>query len=322
VDEGPEYETIWAFGPQCGVSDREAIARADYLCDFYGIDTISVGNTIGFLMECYEKGLITKTETDGIDLTFGNAEGMVEAVEKAGLLSGNLGDLVGNGSKRAAEKIGQGSISFAMQTKGLEFPAYMPRAAQGMGLSYARSDRGACHLRPWTVGKEMLGYGDDPMDPRATKDKAKEVKDGTDNIAVTWDSSGLCLLSSYAYGDDIVLPIITAVTGFEYETSDDFLLLGERINNLTRAFNVREGFRRKDDSLPDRCLKEPLDTNPCKGMVVKLDEMLDEYYQLCGWDEDGIPTRTKLVELGLDFASEQIHGGRAGFCLRTDPRRE
>ena len=307
VDEGPEYETIWAFGPQCDVSDREAIARADYLCDYYGLDTISVGNTIGFLMECFERGLITSKDTDGVELKFGNALGMVEAVERAGVMSGDLGKLVGNGVQRASEQIGQGSSSFAMHTKGLEFPAYMPRAAQGLGLSYARSDRGACHLRPWTVGREMLGF--DAMDPRTTEGKAQEVKDGTENIAVTWDSSGLCLLSSYAYGDDIVLPIIIAATGYAFANKDDFMLVGERINNLTRAFNVREGFSRKDDTLPDRCLKEPHDTNPCKGMVVKLDEMLDEYYALCGWDEDGIPTREKLIDLGLDMASEQIHGG-------------
>jgi len=312
VTEGPEYETVWAFGPQCGVSDREAIARADYLCDYFGIDTMSVGNTIGFLMECFEKGLISKDETDGVELRFGNAEAMVEAVERAGTLRGSLGRLVGNGVKRASEKIGKGSESFAMHSKGMEFPAYEPRAAQGMGLAYARSDRGACHLRPWTAGKEMLGW--DAMDPRTTEGKAAEVKKGTQNIAVAWDSSGLCLFASFAYDEAVVLKMVAAATGFDYKDLDEFLRVGERIDNLTRAFNVREGFRRKDDSLPKRCLEEPHGVGPCKGLVVRLDEMLDEYYALCGWSGDGVPTREKLVSLGLDFVSEQIHGrgGRHG----------
>lgn len=312
VTEGPEYETVWAFGPQCGVSDREAIARADYLCDYYGIDTMSVGNTIGFLMECFEKGLISKEETDGLELRFGNAEALVEAVERAGTLRGSLGHLVGNGVKRASEEIGRGSQGFAMHSKGLEFPAYEPRAAQGMGLAYARSDRGACHLRPWTAGKEMLGWN--AMDPRTTEGKASEVKTGTQNIAVAWDSSGLCLFASFAYDEAVVLKMVAAATGFDYKDMDEFLKVGERVDNLTRAFNVREGFRRKDDSLPKRCLQEPHNVGPCRGLVVRLDEMLDEYYALCGWSRDGVPTREKLVSLGLGFVSEQIHGrgGRHG----------
>ncbi len=308
VTEGPEYETVWAFGPQCGVADREAIARADYLCDYYGMDTMSIGNTIGFLMECCQRGLISAEETDGVPLEFGSAEAMVEAVDRAGTLRGTLGGLVGNGVRRASERIGKGSQSFAMHAKGLEFPAYMPRAAQGVGLSYARSDRGACHLRPWTPGKEMLGW--DAMDPRTTKGKAAEVKDGTENVAVAWDSTGLCLLASFGYGTETVMKMVSAATGFTYKDKNEFVLMGERINNLTRAFNVREGFTRKDDALPDRCLKEPHTSGPCKGLVVRLDEMLDEYYSLSGWSPDGIPTREKLESLGLRFAADAIHGAR------------
>jgi aldehyde:ferredoxin oxidoreductase len=306
VTEGPEYETVWAFGPQCGVDSREAIARADYLSDFYGIDTISLGNTIGFLMECFERGLISRGDTDGVELTFGNAEAMVEVVERAGALRGNLGQLAGNGAKRASQAIGKGAESFAMHSKGLEFPAYMPRAGQGIGLSYARSDRGACHLRPWTSGKEMLGWS--AMDPRTPEGKAADVKNGTERIAVAWDSSGLCLFSSFAYDEEVVFAMVQAVTGFGYADFDEFLQVGERINNLTRAFNAREGFGRKDDSLPDRCLKEPHTSEPCKGQTVRLDEMLDEYYALSGWGNDGVPTPEKLHSMGLDFASREIHG--------------
>jgi len=306
VTEGPEYETVWAFGPQCGVWDREAIVRADYLSDYYGLDTISTGNTIGFLMECYEKGLIGPEETDGLDLRFANAEAMVEAVDRAGSLKGRLGRLVANGMKRASEQIGRGSSSFAMHTKGLEFAAYEPRAGQGVGLSYARSDRGACHLRPWTPGRGMLGW--DPLDPRTTYGKVQEVKDKTDRIAVAWDSTRLCLLSSFAVDEELVFRMVKAATGFEYASFEEFLEVGERINNLTRAFNVREGLRRKDDTLPERSLKEPHDVGPCKGLVVKLDEMLDEYYSLCGWTEDGVPRAETLLRLALDFAKKELYG--------------
>lgn len=300
VTEGPEYETLWAYGPQCGVGSREAIARADYLSDYYGIDTISVGNTIGFLMECYEKGLISREETDGLDLRFGNADAMVEAVEKTGQLSGNLGRLIAMGSKKAAEKIGSGSDRFAIHVKGMEFPAYEPRAGQGMGLAYAKSDRGACHLRPWPAGAEMLGW--DGKDPRTTEGKAKWIKDNTEDVASAFDSSGLCLFISFAINADDVYDMLAPATGFSGFTNAEFKRIGERINNLTRAFNVREGFSRKDDTLPYRQLNEPLPVGPCKGAVVRLDEMLPEYYLFCGWDSEGRPTAAKLKELGLDFA--------------------
>ncbi len=305
VTEGPEYETVWAFGPQCGIADRETIARGDYLSDYYGMDTISVGNTIGFLMECREKGLISPEDIDGVDLKFGDCGALLEAVNRAGTLIGKLGKLVGNGVKRAAEEIGGDSERFAMHTKGLEFPAYMPRAAQGMGLSYARSDRGACHLRPWTAGRELMGW--DPMDPKTTEGKAQEVRAGTENIAVVWDSTGLCLFSSFAYDENTVLKMVNAATGFGYSMGK-FLEIGERIDNLTRAFNVREGFGRADDSLPARCLEEPHRSGPCEGMVVRLDEMLDEYYELCGWDGDGVPTFGKLRDLGLEYVADQLKG--------------
>ncbi|HID16856.1 TPA: aldehyde:ferredoxin oxidoreductase, partial [Candidatus Bathyarchaeota archaeon] len=305
-DEGPEYETIWAFGPQCGVSDKKAITRADYLSDYYGLDTISLGNTIGFLMECYERGLITKEDTDGIDLRFGNAGALVEVVHRAGTMEGNIGKLAANGTKRAAEKIGKGSEKFAIHVKGLELPAYDPRAAQGMGLCYARSDRGACHLRPWTAGAEMLGLNG--VDPRKTEGKAELVKTASEVFAVAYDSTGLCLFMAFGAPADKVYKMVNHATGFNYESFEEFVKVGERIHNLTRAFNVREGFTRKDDTLPWRILNEPLPEGPCKGDVVKLDEMLPEYYKLCGWDEEGRPTKEKLKELGLDFAIKELYG--------------
>lgn len=306
LDEGPEYETVWSFGAQCGVSDREAIARADYLSDYYGLDTISLGNTIGFLMECYEKGLITREDTDGLELTFGNADAMVKLVEMAGAGTGKIGILASNGVKRASEQIGKGSEKFAMHVKGLEMPAYEPRAAFGMGLGYAICDRGACHLHAWTAGDEMLQPP--AVDPITTKGKARSVKDLSEEVAIAYDSAGTCLFQAFGIGGlEEIVDIINAATGFGFKDVDELRKAGERIINLTRCFNVREGFLRKDDTLPHRCLKEPLPEGPCKGATVKLDEMLDEYYELCGWDSEGRPTKEKLEELGLDFAAKEIY---------------
>ncbi len=302
-DEGPEYETIWSLGAQCGVSGREAIAKADYLCDYYGIDTISAGNTIGFLMECYEKGFLTKEDTDGTDLRFGNADAMVAAIEAAGAGIGKLGDLVGNGVKKAAQIIGHESERFAIHSKGLEVPAYSPRAAQGMGLNYAIGDRGGCHLQAWTAGDEMV---DKAIDATATEGKAKLVKRLTEETNVAWDSTGVCRFVGNALSPENMYELVNAATGLGYKNLDEFLIIGERINNLTRAFNVREGFSKKDDTHAYRILHEPLPEGPCKGQVLKLEPMLVEYYEVCGWDADGKPKKEKLQELGLDFATKQL----------------
>jgi len=305
-DEGPEYETVWAFGAQCGVFEREAIAKAEYLCDYYGLDTISVGNTIGFLMECYEKGLITNDETEGLSLKFGDAEAMVAAVEYAGRGHGIIGKLISNGVKRAAAYIGKGSEKFAMHVKGLEVPAYDPRAAQGMGLGYAVGDRGACHLHAWTAGEEMLQPPS--LDPRKTEKKAGFVKTLVEETNVAWDSAGVCRVLGYTLNIEDILELVNTATGFNYNL-DEFQKIGERINNLTRAFNCREGFSRRDDTLPERLLMEPLPDGPCKGEVVKLNEMLEEYYELCGWDSIGRPTKEKLRDLELDFVIPQLYTG-------------
>jgi aldehyde:ferredoxin oxidoreductase len=308
-DEGPEYETIWSLGPQCGVSNREAIARADYLCDYYGIDTISLGNTVGFLMECYEKGLITNEESEGLDLRFSNSDAMVAAVDIAGKGFGRLGQLAQDGVRKAAERIGRESEKFAIHSKGLELPAYCPRAAQGMGLNYAVGDRGACHLQAWTAGSEMMQPPS--ADPKATKGKAESVKQLSEETNAIWDSTGVCRFLGWALTPDNIFEMVNAATGLRYENLSALLEVGERINNLTRAFNVREGLSKKDDTLPYRLLKEPLPDGPCKGQVVRLEEMLTEYYKLCGWDAEGKPTKEKLTELGLDLVVEKLYGGEA-----------
>ncbi len=302
--EGPEYETITMFGSNCGIKNREVITVADKLCDNYGLDTISLGNTIGFVMECNEKNLVSAEDLDGIDLEFGNEEALLKGVERAGKVYGKLGLLLSNGVKRAAAQIGKGSDKFAMHVKGLEIAAYAPRSGQGVALAYAVSDRGACHTRPWLYGAEHY-WGE--LDPRTTKDKPLAVKLGQQEKAIV-QSSGLCQFGLMS--DDIsnwsLLQLINAATGFDY-TKDEITLVGERINNLVRSFNVREGFSRKDDTLPHRSLNEPLSDGPQKGQIIKLDEMLSKYYELCGWDENGIPSKEKLLRLGLDFVVKELN---------------
>lgn len=298
--EGLEYQTIWAFGPQCGVTDKNAIVRADYLCDVYGMDTISTGNTIGFLMECFERGYITLADMDGVELRFGSGDALVAAVEKGGKGEGYLGQLVSNGVREAAEKIGQGSEKFSMHVKGLEISSYDPRRAHGMALCYARADRGACHVRPATHGMEILGLPKF-IDPFTAEGKPEMVKRGTEMGNILWDSAGLCKLSSWALGPQKALDLINIVTGFQIDGMKEFSRMGERVNNLIRVFNVQEGMTSDDETLPPRLLNEPHTDGPAAGIVLKENfiEMKRKYYEVCGWDEKGVPTEEKLRELGL-----------------------
>jgi len=299
---GPEYETVYAFGPQCGVCDRRTIALAGYLCDLYGIDTISCGNTIGFLMECAEKGLISKEKMDGVDLKFGDPEVLIEAVMRAGSLTGNLGKLIAHGVKRASEAIGKGSEKFAMHVKGLELPAYDPRAGFAQGLAFATADRGGDHIRPFAF-EPVLN-----LDPFTIDGKAEFVKRRRE-VKFTIDSVGVCyfvMASRMLDFNEDLLVMLNAATGFNL-TPEEFIKIGERINNLTRAFNVREGLDRKDDTLPWRLLNEPAPEGPCKGKTVPLNSLLEQYYKVSGWDERGWPTKETLERLGLDFVVQELY---------------
>lgn len=303
IEEGPEYETIVLNGSNLGISDREIIAFADYLMDDFGMDTISLGNTLGFLVECFGRGLIGERETGGIALRFGDPQLLLRAIPMAARKDGMLGVLLSGGVRAASGKIGKGSGAFAMHVKGLEIPAYDPRQSPAQALAYAVADRGACHLRPFLYGTE--NFGKSPrLDPAAYDGKAKEVKTGQERSALN-DSVGICKF--YVYGLNMMkdlLPLVNAATGFDY-SSEEFLAVGERINNLTRMFNVREGFDGSTDRLPQRC-REPLPSGKRAGMPMDVDRMLPEYYRECGWDERGVPTIEKLRSLGLDFA---IPGG-------------
>jgi len=294
--EGPEFENFWSFGAQCGNSELGSIAYAEYLCDYYGIDAISAGNAVGFVMECFEKGIISEDEL-GFKAGFGNHEALIKIIQLIGE-DKDIGRIIGQGVKRAAEHFGHESSNFAMHVKGLELPAYDPRGSVGMGLAYATSDRGACHLRAWPVGAEVLSHHG-RLDPREVEFKAELVKTDQDWFNII-NSLGLCLFSIFALGHNQITDLTHALTGRDsFSSAKKLLVIGERISNLVRLFNIREGITTADDTLPRRLLKETLPSGPSKGVTVPLKEMLEEYYLVRGWDEKGVPKNTKLEQLGL-----------------------
>jgi aldehyde:ferredoxin oxidoreductase len=306
IDDGPEYETTALIGSNCGIDDPKAISLADYIIDGYGLDTIGVGGTIAFLMECYERGIIGKDRTNGLDLRFGDKEAWFAAIHAAGRGEGELGRLVANGSMRAASEIGQGSADFAANVKGQEIPAYDPRSGQGTALSYARCERGADHLKPWVFNKEWL-TSEERTDPFSTADKPSLIKRENEGSAL-FDIVCVCRFVGNeltAKGD--LLMLVNAATGFGYSWPE-FIETGERAVNLARAFGAREGFGRKDDRLPERFNTVPLPSGLAKGNIARIDEMLGPYYELCGWDEDGRPTPDKLRSLGLGFVVDILYG--------------
>jgi len=290
---GLEYEAAWALGAATGVSDLEALTFCNFVCNEQGFDPISYGATVGAAMELFEIGAITTKETGGLDLTFGNTKALTELTELTGKGEG-FGAEVGLGSKRLCEKYGHPDLS--MSVKGQEFPAYDSRGIQGMGLTYATSNRGACHLRSYTVASEVLGIPE-KTDPLVTDGKAGLVKAFQDATAA-FDSAGICLFTSFAWTLEDVAPQIDAACEGGW-TADKLLEVGERIWNLERQFNLAAGFTGKDDNLPKRLLKDAAKTGPAKGLVNGLDKMLPEYYQVRGWTTEGVPTNETLSRLGV-----------------------
>ncbi len=291
--EGPEYELLVLLGSSCGMGDLGAVSKASLMVDELGLDGISTGNIIGWSMECFEKGVMTRDDFDGLEPRFGEDEDYLRLIEKIAYRDG-VGDLLAEGVMRASEKIGKGSQDFAMHSKGMEFPGYEPRGSPGMGLAYATSDRGACHQRAWTVNAELK------MEERfSAEGRAKLVKETQDERASAYS---MTLCDFVPIGVETFLELFNTATGFNL-TEEEYLKAGERTWNMSRMFNVREGVSRKDDSLPRR-LYEPLPDGPTKGNAFTeemFNRMLDEYYELRGWDEDGIPTEEKLKELDLEF---------------------
>jgi len=289
--DGPDYETMWAVGVNCGLTDKEAIIYSNYLCDLYGIDTISVGNIIGFVMELYQREMISAEDLGGIKAEWGNGDAMVALTERMAKGDG-VGELLQKGVREISRHY-PGSESFAMHVKGLEIPAYHPNAAQGIGLSFAISERGACHLRG-TPLSEILG-GADPLttDGKAELFKTNQLDTSVVNAAV------LCYFVKFGITLKEIYQLVNPCTGFGYKDVRDLERVGERVTVLARLFNGREGFSAKDDILPKRALSEPLPSGPAKGHVLELETLRTEYYGIMGWTEDGIPTEKRLVELGL-----------------------
>ena len=290
---GLEYENAWSLGAATGVDDLDALTYANFICNEQGFDPITFGATLAAAMELYEMGVITDEDTDGVALKFGSAEALTTMTELTGRNEG-FGKILGLGSKRMCEKYGHPELS--MSVKGQEFPAYDPRGIQGMGLTYATSNRGACHLRSYTVASEILGIPE-KTDPLATEGKAGLVKAFQDATAAV-DSTGLCLFTTFAWSLDDFYPQVDAACEGDWSL-DKLVEVGERIWNLERQFNLEAGFTGKDDTLPKRLLKEAAKTGPAEGKVSGLKEMLPEYYQLRGWDEGGVPTAETLQRLGL-----------------------
>lgn len=291
--EGPEYESAWSFGPDCGVDDLDAVTKANYYCNDYGLDTITLGSTIACAMELYEKGYVTLKETGGLPLEFGNADAMVEAVRLTCVGEG-FGKKLALGSYRLAESYGH--PEFSMTCKKQEMAAYDPRAIQGIGLNFATNNRGGCHVRGYTISPEILGVPF-KVDKDTTEGKA-QLDITFQNLTAALDSSGACLFSTFGIGADELAAELKALTGADYTTAE-FMKCGERIWNLERLWNMRSGFSAKDDALPERLLKDPIKTGPSAGKLNKLPQMLPEYYQLRGWDKNGVPTEKKLKELDL-----------------------
>jgi len=318
---GPEYETISTLGSYCGVDNLAAIARANQICNQYGMDTISCGATVAFAMDCFERGILTLKDTDGIELRFGNAAAMVEMVGRIARREG-LGNLLAEGSVRAAEKIGRGAEELAVAVKKHELPAHMPQVKRSLGLIYAVNPFGADHQSSehdpayesdYKIFAERLGSMD-LLEPRPLYSlDAEKVRFAlyTQYIYSADNTLGLCQFvwgpAWQLYGPSQMAELARAVTGWDVSLWE-LMKVGERSLNLERAYNAREGFNRTHDVLPPK-LAQPLTGGPSDGMsftAQDLEQALDTYYAMCGWDRNGLPTRSKLDELSIGWVADEL----------------
>lgn len=298
--EGPEYETIYSLGSDCGVDNLAALTKANYVCNELGLDTISMGSAIACAMELFEKGYLDKAEL-GMDLHWGDGNALVSLTQQTGRREG-FGDILAEGSLRMATRYGHPEL--AMVSKGQDFAGYDPRGAQAMGLTYATSPIGASHMRADSPYFELLGVPV-KIDPQAWENKPAIIVKWQDVFSI-FDAAGLCVFFSIRYlvEPDLeirptgIMELLNAATGADY-TIEALEKAGERIINAERLFLVKAGFSRKDDTLPPRITSEPMPNGPAKGLVCHLDEMLDVYYKLRTWTNDGVPKDEKLADLGL-----------------------
>lgn len=316
--EGPEYENIYSLGSCCGIGSIETVAIAERICDDYGMDAIEAGVAVAFAMECFEKGILTLEDTEGIDLRFGSEEAMLTMIHKIGKREG-LGNLLADGVKRASEKIGHGSEDFAMHTKGMTFAGHSARGMPGFALGYATGPRGGSHHDGRPTG-ERTG-----LVPRETFEGKGEYTARVNHFTIYTDSMIVCHLAESIWGpldiSEWCVKSVNVTTGMQ-SSLEDAKKTAERIWNLMRAFMVREGFRRKDDRLPKRFMEEPIPRGPSQGMVISrenLDKMLDEYYSFRGWDlKTAIPTPERLIKLGLEDVAQDMKA----YLSNTDQQKE
>jgi aldehyde:ferredoxin oxidoreductase len=300
-----EYQDMYALGTNCGIWYLPAIVKAGQLCDTLGIDVVSTGVVIAWAMECFEKGILTLKDTDGTDLSFGNYEALMGIIPKIAHREG-LGDILAEGVKRASEKIGQGSEKFAMHSKGLEFPGFDVRRLKMTALSFAVSTRGADHLSAAVFGPEIRGRVNMY---RFERGQGEFVAEKENNLTL-YDLLMICKFSGdlwvHIYSD--LAHLYTLVTGIPL-TSEELRTAGERVWNMEKAYNIREGWTRKDDSLPPRVFNDPIPDGEAKGSHLTKEEfdfMLDDYYAARGWTKEGIPTKKKLTELELNDVAKEI----------------
>ena len=308
TSEGPQYETIWAFTGPAACADLGATVMADRMCYDLGLDTISTGNAIGFAYELFEKGILTTKDTEGMILKYGDPEPMLKLIELIGNRKG-IGNILAEGVKRAAERIGKGSKEYAMHVKGLEMPGYEPRALKALGMHYALSNVGANHCNGYA--QQEIGYPKPRvLDAAADDGKGDVIKYNQDYVAAielvnacTFPASNLDL-----YGLELIGNMLIAAVGEPKFGSADYLWhVGEKVYNLERCFNIREGFSRKDDTLPKRMYTEPLQGGMRDGEIIrKPDVIIDEYYEARGWDKNGMPTKATLKRLGLEDLDKDI----------------
>ncbi len=292
--EGPEYETLAMCGSNLGIGDIRVIMKFNEECSDMGLDTISAGNVCGWAMELFERGIITNKDTDGLELRFGNSEAAVALPRLISMRKG-IGDTLAEGVARASEKIGKNSGRYAMHVKGQEYPAYDPRGSFSMALAYATSDRGADHNRAWPVTYDAFGK----LDPFTVEGKAELVVSDQIRTSLKWSTTMCDFLAANL---DLVARLLNAACETNY-TEESIKTVGKRIWTLTRLFNLREGFSRRDDSIPPRVYLDPLPEGNPKGKVLPeqdFQRMLSEYYRLLGWDDQGRPTRETLRELDLE----------------------
>ena len=289
---GPEYETIGMLGANCGNSNIESVIYANFLCNDYSLDTISTGNVIAYAMECYERGLLTRKDTDGLELTFGNHNAIIELIHKIARRDG-IGKKLSEGVKKFSETLG--ATSFAAQVKGQEFPSFDPRGLQGFGLGFAVGNRGACHNLTSMFYAELSAKETNRF---TTEGKGEVLRKWALNYAI-YSSACLCSFSRGFMTRELIAKVISDCTGIA-TTVDDLIVAAERMYNLEKLFNLREGMTREDDTLPLRFLQEPMPEGAAKGYVNHLPEMLDGFYKAMGWNDRGEPTPELLKKLNLE----------------------